>query len=971
MNEFTVNALKCPNPSCSAGPWDSWKALLVHINHKFSQCKDFRYTSPDPVALQDYFCPPITLEEAPLYSATPIPDLPLNPGTPQFIDSHPTASRAYGKARNTLEKMDSDQYAHRRVHNAFYPFSDRSEWELARFLCQSSLKQGEIDAFLKLPWIVARKLSFASYHVLRSFIEALPHTPEWRTTEIIVDGYPTTKPLTLLYRDGLECAEFLAGNPVFGPSILLQPQRVYTNREKSSREYSEFMTADNAWEYQNQLPEGGTLVGIVGASDKTAVTMGTGGLQMHPTFITLANFTSEVRMKESNRAWMCVAFMPIPHFEVHPDYQSILAARVWHKCVDIFSSRLKQAARVGYYMPDPNGVLRQAFTPLVGWIADLPEQQLIAATAASASPTSTATTKDFGDPFPHLPRRGADTLRQIYQLALTVDPWDLSKFQVAAKLLHLSGVHLPFWRDWSQADPSKFLNPEILHSGHKFFFDHVLAWCKEALGPPELDARYMSLHTRIGTRHFPEGICHVKQMTGREHREIQRTIVAVIAGACSGGFVRAVRAIVDFIYQMQAPVFTNSTINALVESLKEFHDEKHHVLEAGARRGEKTTIEHFNIPKLEVLQATAQAIRGNGNLMQWSADATERLLQTNCKHTFRQGSNHRGFDEQCVRMLDRAEKIHQFDLFTALRSRGLELTNHAHPNAQGPDSHPLYTWLSRVAPGDKMVGVPRPVCNLFLKGSLGSDTSSLAAYHLNGSPDIPIISINDAASLFGLQDLRPALGDYHRGLSYVQRNGRRVSDNHTTLPFSHIRVWLKFKIQQHSVHNPNSVIPSRTVQALPPSSYNKHGHCDTVLINSIDGNTDSLAQIRIIFQPIFPGVPRKRNSSPASPTLLYAQTFKYAGRRDQDGTLLEEPNVDMYLLQRHCRSTALPSGEKVRMGEVIPIQAVTQPVELVPVYGQKLDSQWTSNTSLELPTNFYLNNFDDKDFYHRILTSYL
>lgn len=591
------------------------------------------------------------------------------------------------------------------------------------------------------------------------------------------------------------------------------------------------------------------MVGVVGASDKTAVTVGTGGLQMHPAFLTLSNINSEVCMKESNGAWICTALMPIPRFQVHPDFQSILAARVWHKCVDIFSARLKSAARYGFYMADPQGDLRLSHTPLVGWIADLQEQLLISVVAQSGSPTSMATTNQFGDPFPHPPRIGADTLHRLFTISQSTDPWDLAKFQAEAKALNLSGVHLPFWRDWFLADPSKFLNPEILHTGHKMFYDHVLGWCKEAVGPPELDARYASLHTRVGVRHFDEGICHIKQMTGREHREIERTIVALIAGACSPGFVRAIRGIMDFLYQIQAFRFTDDSIASFVDAMAEFHLEKHHILAAGARRGEKTVIEHFNIPKLEALQNVARAIRGNGNLMQWSADATERLLQTHCKHTFRRGTNHKMFDEQCVRMLDRLEKIRMFDIFTALKSRGLRLINNVGDISGGVESHPLHRWLSVVAPGEKIVTIPRPIRNFFLKGTISHD--SLTAFHLTIAPDILTISLDDAAIRFQLPDLRAALGDYHAGLSYSQRNGRRISSPNTNLPFDNIRVWFKLRLQQHSIHNETRVLPSRTIQALPPSTYNKSPHCDTVLINAVDDDQDSGTPKITLFQCIF------------------------------------------------------------------------------------------------------------------------
>lgn len=101
------------------------------------------------------------------------------------------------------------------------------------------------------------------------------------------------------------------------------------------------------------------------------------------------------------------------------------------------------------------------------------------------------------------------------------------------------------------------------------------------------------------------------------------------------------------------------------------------------------------------------------------------------------------------------------------------------------------------------------------------------------------------------------------------------------------------------------------------------------------------------------------------------QFFKYAGRRDDNGILREEANVDMYLLQRHLRSTIIPGGERMRMGDIVPMDSIVRPIELIPVYGEKLDPRYNSNTSLELAVNFYLNNFDDKEFYQSLLTTYL
>ena len=75
---------------------------------------------------------------------------------------------------------------------------------------------------------------------------------------------------------------------------------------------------------QDRLPDGATIVGVIAASDKTHVTTGTGGLHILPLFLTISNIFSEVRQKATAHAWCCAAFIPIPKFNVHPDFQSIL-----------------------------------------------------------------------------------------------------------------------------------------------------------------------------------------------------------------------------------------------------------------------------------------------------------------------------------------------------------------------------------------------------------------------------------------------------------------------------------------------------------------------------------------------------------------------------------------------------------------------------------------------------------------------
>jgi hypothetical protein len=565
---------------------------------------------------------------------------------------------------------------------------------------------------------------------------------------------------------------------------------------------------------------------------------------MHPIFITIGNIDSDVRMKATSRAWRCIGYMPLPKFHVHPDYQTILQARLWHKCMDIICANLKEAAREGHMMSDPFRCLRHAFTPLVAYVCDLPEATMVASVSKNASPLTMAMQKDFGDGTLHPPRTGHDTLMRIHTISQKVDPWDLDRFQKEAKAVNLSGVHMPFWRDWKYACPHLFLAGEVLHTCHKFFADHPLNWIKEAIGKYELDSRFMTQHKRVGTRHFSKGVSHVKQMTGREHRDIQRTIVATIAGAAPPRFVLAIRALVDFIYLAQNPVHTHESLGSMVQALQDFHVYKDAIIEAEARRGKKGAKEDFFIPKLELMQSFEAAIRRLGSLMQYTADVTERLLITHCKDLFEWTSRrNQDFVEQCVRFLNRLESMEIFGVYTLFRSCGVSLINVVHAEDDEISTvNPLLSWVSRVLPDEAhSVHGPRPVRNHFLKGIMSGDAST--AFHLTVTPDYKSLAPGDICTKYSLPDFNDALANF------IQRSSQSSGEyTHWDLNYGRFHTWNKFRIQLHSAFQPRVIMPSRIVQAHPPTAEFPFGNCDTVLINmAVDDGSISTTSSLVLY----------------------------------------------------------------------------------------------------------------------------
>ncbi|KIK11315.1 hypothetical protein PISMIDRAFT_122910 [Pisolithus microcarpus 441] len=696
---------------------------------------------------------------------------------------------------NTLERMRQGDHHLEREHNPYFPFIDGDEWELGKFL-YTNFTHAQINSFLKLRWVTSKsQTSFRSAQELLSHLDMIPKGPTWHCTRIETTGYVTKELTYLFWRDALEVTREILGNPVFAQHMEYDP-------------------------YQDQLPVGATIVPIVLASDKAPVTRMTGDLEMHPLFLTIANINSKVRMKATSHAWRCIAYTPTPEFLTNSEFRSVLEARVWHRCVDIVCAGLKLATCTGTFISDLNNATRYCFTPLAAYTADLPEQLMIACVTKSVSPVSIAEKTQFGNAVAYAPHDGEATLRKLHALCQEIDPWRLQVFTPEAKKRNLSGVQLPFWRDWRFSNPSVFLVGELLHYGHKMFFDHPFKWCKELLGHDEIDTRYHTQHKRVGIRHF-NGVSQVNQMTGCEHRDLQRTIVATIAGLAEPDFLCTICAIVDFLYRAQSPTFTSSSICAMEELLQEFHAHKGAILRTGMWRGKSKEIAHFQIPKLKLLHSFSRSIRNVSSLIQYSADVSEWLLITHCKDPFTHTNRQRnGFTEQIILLLDREESIRLFNLYSLLLERDVSFTNIPSGSDDPHYVDPTLDWVQHVAPEEvNHFHGPRTFRNHFLKGIISKDTTS--AFHVTVMPEFAEKSPKYVATAYNLPDFPTLLQNYIDG----------VPGDHSYIHWRLLKGWTKFRLQLRSYLDPSDIIPSQQVQALPPSAEHPFGKCDTVLVH--------------------------------------------------------------------------------------------------------------------------------------------
>ncbi|KAF9780072.1 hypothetical protein BJ322DRAFT_1141618 [Thelephora terrestris] len=880
-----------------------------------------------------------------------------NPTVARYEDVHPNIPQVLGTGAGFIDIFNSDRHAEKRKQNLYHPFSSKMEWGLASWLSRSGLSMRAIDDFLALPIIQQLSLSFTAAKTLRSRMEDLPKAPTWKMQPVSLNGYKTAKPVVLFYRDPLEIIQTLLRNPIFEGKWAFTSRRVYQDSDRQNRLYGDWMTSDGAWSAQSALPEGGTLLGITLSSDKTNISIATGDRVAHPLLLTLANLSMGVRMKSTHHALPLIALLPCPRFiGLKKSLHGVMENRLVHHCLDLVSEPLKQASANGALMSDSLGRIRSV------------------------------------------------TLSQIGSISNDVDPWDLELYaKEAQQRFRLNGVHLPFWRNWSLpdgtiAEPSQFLTPEPLHHWHKQFWDHDAKWSIRAVGSEEIDFRFSLLQPCVGFRHFKVGISSLKQVTGRDHRNVQRYLIPIIADAAPKDFVRCIRALADFRYLAQSRSIDSRTIAEISDALHIFHQKKQSILDAGARVGKgNKPIENFFIPKLEFFHSVVMSIKWSGAPIQWSADPTERAHIDVIKIPS-ENTNNGQYGPQICQYLDREEKGRLFDLATAICDAGGDLESILYGSAGNQaddgnvelDDELNVGWIEELETVATACGPSRKQVNLFaiadalvtrvmLEGftsiprPLRTFSTPWAAFNVNRKPDIPRISINALAEIYRLPDLRPALLDFSQRLGNPSSHhigGRRGTHTDTQLPFTDVMVWYSLRMQTFSVDDDSVTLPRR-LNAIPPCDSWALGRYDTALFVHDEASPAlspdvgfagyDIAQIRLILHPIW-----NREISNAPSYLVYAQRFDIIPQptaAPPTRSAIPDPITGLYIVKRALRA------DRSRIGDILPLTHCRMPIQLVPRFGTEADARLTSSNSMEWSKEFFLNAYFDKDIFQYLRSS--
>ncbi|KII92122.1 hypothetical protein PLICRDRAFT_103181 [Plicaturopsis crispa FD-325 SS-3] len=801
------------------------------------------------------------------------------------------------------------------------PFASRLEWEVARWAKTRGPGSTAFTELLSIEGVQEKLgLSFANTKQLNKIIDNdLPKRPRFHPRSIKVAG----ETYDVYFRDVLECVKALYGDPEFARHLVFAPERHYTDADRTVRMFHDMHTGKWWWETQKAVEArtpGATIAPIIISSDKTQITLFR-NKTAYPVYMTIGNIPKDIRRKPSRRAYVLLGYLPTSRLEhiTNKESRRRTLANLFHACMRRILHPLKIPGQSGIPMSSGDGVVRRVHPIFAAFVGDYPEQVLVTGVKNGDCPKCEIARPDRGDGDAEF------EFRDLERVLDALQQFDDDNFENICKEAGVKPLFHPFWEDLPYVDIYRSITPDVLHQLYQGVIKHLIEWVTKAVGPDEVDARCQRLPPNHNIRLFMKGITGLSRVTGEEHNQMCRFLMALVVDVrLPGGpnararLVQAVRALLDFLYLACYPRHTTETLDLLDDALQRFHANKDIFVDLGIR-------EDFNIPKLHFLRHYVLCIKMFGTTDNYNTEYTERLHIDLAKDAYR-ATNHKDEYPQMALWLERKEKVLQHDRFIRWRLAGCPDNDSWRP----PDiEYRLHLKMARTPSVD---AVPFESLENDYKATYFQD--AFARYLVQfKNPDFTNAQIEAAA-----------------------RN--------TCLPFQKVAVYHKVKFWNQDALGHEGTTFSDTLDTIHvrPMRQNARGKLvpgrfDTALVNDGTGGRTGVKgyrvmQVRAVFSLSKAALDRMfpDPSEPRPPKhLAYVEWFT-------PFSVNPEPHYGMYKVKRVVRD-----GQ--RIASIIPVSRIRRSVHLFPKWGPVAPREWKSSSVLDDAPAFLVNCWLDRHSY--------
>ncbi|KZP25615.1 hypothetical protein FIBSPDRAFT_733491 [Athelia psychrophila] len=502
------------------------------------------------------------------------------------------------------------------VFGDWSPYADEIQFRTADFLYRKvEMSGGNIDELMEL-WAMSagEKGNFSPFDSFDHMYAAIDATKvgdaPWKCFSTTYTGNlgedaPTWQlaDYEVWYRDPDVVIANLLANPDFDKQFDYAP---YIELDKSGqRRWSDLMSANLAWRHSDEIfqsdadTEGAMLCPIVLGADKTTVSVATGHVEYHPLYLSIGNVHNSVRRAHRN-AVVPIGFLAIPKadrkYDDNPAFRTF-KRQLYHSSIAAILRTLRDGMSKPVIRLCPDGHFRRVIYDLAAFIADYPEQVLLAGIVQGWCPKCTAQSSNLDGPGGMRSREYDEELMEELDSDQLWDNYGIDDDITAC----------PFTSDFPRADIHEMLSSDLLHQLIKGVFkDHLVQWVGEYLECEhgsarakvildDIDRRVAATPAFPGLRRFPHGR-RFKQWTGDDSKALMKVYITALVGYMPSEIIKCFSSFMDACYIARRADFDVATLDAFNVAVAKFHHHREIFRTSGVRPT------GFNLPRQHALK---------------------------------------------------------------------------------------------------------------------------------------------------------------------------------------------------------------------------------------------------------------------------------------------------------------------------------------------------------------------------------